>query len=64
MFLRCWCQNIVSYFPPEDPAPYARLVCDPGQTGQGPASLAETHDCVSERVSICYNPGEPRDESP
>lgn len=50
--------------PPEDPAQYACLLRHPSQRGQGPASLAETHDCVSERVSICYNPGGPRDESP
>lgn len=50
--------------PPEDPAQYACLLRHPSQKGQGPASLAETHDCVSERVSICYNPGGLRGESP
>lgn len=46
-------QLFVYLGPPWVSGPYACLVCKPGHTGQDPASLTETRDCVCGSVCAC-----------
>lgn len=56
VFILSQCQTALGLFRiPEGPGPYACLVCKPGHTGQDPASLTGTRDCVWVCVCVCIH---------